>query len=115
MKSACALIDADWSDQALTRTKYLNAINAGFRKDGVAGSAEIVGDNLIVHSERANRMRFHMLLANYKSSLLQKRAGIALFIYTNDADQNFAYNVKSGDVNENYDMKAAAKPANVSK
>lgn len=111
VKSACALIMADWSDQALTRKKYLDAINAGFRKDGVAGSAEIVGDNLIVHSERADRMRFRMLLANYKTSLLQKRAGIATFIYTNDAKQNFAYDVKSGQVDENYDMKAAGKSA----
>jgi hypothetical protein len=109
VKSACALIMADWSDQALTRKKYLDAINAGFRKDGVKGSAEMVGDNLIVRSERADRMRFKMLLANNKTPLRLKRAGIVTFIYTKDAGQNFAYDVKSGQINENYDMKAARK------
>jgi hypothetical protein len=111
MRSACTLILADWSDQALTRSKYLKAVNEGFRKDGIKGSAEIVGDNLVVHSERANRMRFHMLLANYKTSLLYRRAGIVTFIYTNDADQSFAYFVKSDEVNENYDVKTTGKAA----
>jgi len=111
-KSACTLIIADWSDQALTRKKYLDAINSGFRKDGLVGFAEIVaGDNLIVHSELANRMRLFMLLANNKTYLLLRRAGIVTFIYTNDADQNFACDVKSGQIDENYDSLAAIKAA----
>jgi hypothetical protein len=108
-KNTCALILADWSDQALTRKKYVNAINAGFRKSGTAGSAEIVGNNLIVHSERANRMRFYLLLANNKTPSLQRRAGIVTFVYTNDADENFAYDVKSGQVDENYGAKSSGK------
>jgi hypothetical protein len=32
-----------------------------------------------------------------------------MFIYTNDARENYAYDVKSGAVNENYDMKLSGK------
>ena len=96
MKGVCSLILADWSNQALTREKLVKMINLQFQKEQIAGYAEVVGTNFTVHSERASAMRFHMVTANERLVSMQRRAGIATFFYTNDADQNFAYDVRSG-------------------
>jgi hypothetical protein len=97
VKGVCALIRADWSNQAGARQRLVNALNAHFQKDGVLGYAEVTGDKLTVHSERASAMRFRMLLAGRQLSMA-RRAGIAMYVYTNDADQNFQYDVKLGQV-----------------
>ena len=78
------------------RPKLVEGINASFRKETVVGYAEISGDDLTVHSERASAMRFHMMLANQQWLSLLRRAGIATVVYTDDADQRFVYDVKSG-------------------
>jgi hypothetical protein len=59
------------------------------------GYAEVSGDKLTVHSERASPMRFRMILASQQELSMVRRAGIAIFVYTNDADQTFVYDVKS--------------------
>jgi hypothetical protein len=43
-------------------------------------------------------MRFHMALASQRILSMMQRAGIATYVYTNDADQNFVYDVKSGHI-----------------
>ena len=43
-------------------------------------------------------MRFHMALANQRVLSMMRRAAITVYIYTNDDDQNFAYDVKAGQV-----------------
>jgi hypothetical protein len=96
LKEACALILADWSNPKSTRQKLINAVSAGARKEGVAAYAEISGDRLTVHSERASAMRFHMIVASERYVSMVRRAGIDIYAYTNDADQNFTYDVKSG-------------------
>jgi hypothetical protein len=72
------------------------AENAWFKKQDVAGYAEVVDDTYIVHSERANSIRFHANMIDnrdYMSAL--QRAGIKTLIYTNDTDLKFAYDVKA--------------------
>jgi hypothetical protein len=95
VKGACALILADWSSPTDARERLVKGINAGFQRDNVVGYAEISGDKFTVHSERASTMRFRMILASRELSMI-RRAGIATYVYTNDADQNFVYDVKSG-------------------
>jgi hypothetical protein len=97
VKGACALILADWSNPTDARQRLVKAINADFQKSGVMGYAELSGDKLTIHSERASAMRFRMILASRELSMI-RRAGIATYVYTNDADQNFAYDVKSGQI-----------------
>jgi hypothetical protein len=97
-KGACVQILADWSNQAVTRQKLINGVDAGFHKEGVMGYAEISGDKFTIHSERASAMRFHMALASQRVLSMMHRAALTMYIYTNDSDQNFAYDVKSGQV-----------------
>jgi len=98
VKGACALILADWSNQAGVRQKLVKGMNAEAQKAGVAAYTELSGDKLTVHSERASAMRFHMFLASQRFLSIARRAGIAIFAYTNDADQNFVYDVKAGQI-----------------
>ena len=98
VKGACALIRADWSNTANSQQRLVDGINTRIRKDGVVGYAEVLGDKLTVHSERGTAMRFHMILASEREILYLRRAGIATYAYTNDADQNFLYDVKSGQI-----------------
>jgi hypothetical protein len=74
----------------------VEGLNASFRKGGVAGYAELSGNNLIIHSERASPMRFHMILANSQLLALMRRAEIATIVYTDDAEQHFVFDLKSG-------------------
>ena len=97
MKGACTLILDDWTNQPSDRAKLVSGLNASFQKGGVLGYAEMSGDTLILHSERANPMRFHMLLASAILSNI-RRAGFTAFTYTNDADQKFIYDVKGGHI-----------------
>jgi hypothetical protein len=56
-------------NQETARDFVLKASNAQFAKEGVAGYAEIKGDKLIVHSERASAVRFNMTPKTRSSSL----------------------------------------------
>jgi hypothetical protein len=98
VKDACALILSDWSNQDHARDTLIKLINAAFEKEGADGYPEIVGDTLTVHSERATAMRFHMTLARPQMLSLFHRAGIATYIYTNDADQTFTHEFAKGAV-----------------
>ena len=71
---------ANSSNQSAAREMLLKTINASFAKEGVAGYAEISGDKLTVHSERANEMRFHMLVSNQKFIAMMQEAGIATYL-----------------------------------
>lgn len=87
--------------QAVARKQLIDSFTGGFKKDGVAGYAEIVGDRLTVHSERASAMRFNMVLhdpANQRLFELVKQAGMTTYVYTNDADVNLTYDVKSSQI-----------------
>ncbi|MGA8431090.1 MAG: hypothetical protein WB729_14805 [Candidatus Sulfotelmatobacter sp.] len=96
-KAVCALVLADWSNQTSARDRLVAGINASFQRDGALGYSEMSGDKLTVHSERAGEMRFHMILASRELSLMQ-RSGVSTFFYTDDHDQNFAFDVKAGRV-----------------
>jgi len=85
-------------DQPAARQLLLKAINGQFAKDGIAGYAEVSGDKLTVHSERASAMRFHMTLASQKFISMMQDAGIATYLYTNDAEQSFVYDVKAAKI-----------------
>lgn len=97
VKGACALILADWKNPTDTRQRLVKGINAEFQRGGVMGYAEVSDDTLTIHSERASAMRFRMILASRELSMI-RRAGIATYIYTNDADQSFVYDVKVGQI-----------------
>lgn len=87
--------------QATAQKLVINAFNESFKKSGVAGYAEVVGDRLTVHSERASAIRFQMVLhdpANQSKFKTIAQAGIATYVYTNDADVNLTYDVKSGQI-----------------
>ena len=87
--------------QAAARSGLFIYYTDGFKKTGVAGYAEIVGDRLTVHSERASAMRFNMILhdpANQRLVELIKQAGIMTYVYTNDADVNLTYDMKSSQI-----------------
>jgi hypothetical protein len=98
VKGACALILADWSNQAAARQRLIIGINAMFQKEGVTGYAEASGDILTVHSERASAMRFRMILTNRRHLSMARRAGFVTYAYTNDIDQNFQYDLKSDQI-----------------
>lgn len=97
-KEVCQLIRADWCNQPSIRARVMNSITASFQKEAVAGYGEISGNELIVHSERASAMRFHMIVANPRAMAYLRRAGIQRYVYTNDADQRFEFDVKSGQI-----------------
>jgi hypothetical protein len=97
VKGACALILSDWSNPTDVRQRLIKGVNAEFQRGGIVGYAEISGDKLTIHSERASAMRFRMLLASRQLSMI-RRAGIATYVYTNDGDQNFVYDVKSSQI-----------------
>lgn len=76
------------------RPKIIAAENAGFKKEGVAGYAEIVGDVYVVHSERCSPIRFRAnMVQNQEWKDALKRAGIKSFVYTDDAGKRFTYDL----------------------
>jgi hypothetical protein len=97
VKGACALILSDWSNPTDVRQRLVKGVKAEFQRGGVVGYAEISGEKLTIHSERPSAMRFRMLLASRQLSMI-RRAGILTYVYTNDGDQNFVYDVKSGQI-----------------
>ena len=97
VKGACALILADWSNQAGSRQKLVNGINTSFENAGVMGHAEISSDKITVHCKGTSAIRFQMIRASRELSMA-RRAGIITYIFTNDADQNFQYDLQAGRV-----------------
>lgn len=86
---------------AIARTDLINNFNRDFKKNGVAGYAEIVGDTFMLHSERASGIRFKMVLqepVGQSRLKMMKGAGITTYVYTNDADVNLSYDLKSSQI-----------------
>ncbi len=77
----------------VSRQAFVKAFDDGQRKQGVAAYADFAGDVLTVHSERCSALRFHALLVNEELLTNFKQMGFTTFIYTNDADQKFTYNL----------------------
>jgi hypothetical protein len=81
------------------RPKMIAAENATFKKDGVAGYAEIVNDTYTIHSERASSIRFRANVVDNKEYVAAlQRAGITTLVYTNDADLKFVYDVQTNQI-----------------
>ena len=68
-------------------------LTLAFRAEKVVGYAESSGDTFTIHSERASDMRFHMILASKQRMEYFRMAGIKTFVYTNDSDQRFTYDL----------------------
>jgi hypothetical protein len=89
----------DLIKSAADRPKLVEAENARFKKEGVAGYAEMMGDTYTVHSERATSIRFHAnMLQDEAYMKALKRAEIVTLVYTNDTDLKFVYDMKSGQI-----------------
>ena len=54
------------------------------------------GEVLTIHSERCSALRFHVLLADEQMLAKLKQMGFKTFLYTNDADQKFTYDLQTG-------------------
>jgi hypothetical protein len=78
----------------LSRQQVIDALNKSFQAQNVVGYVEVNGDTFMMHSERASEMRFHMVLDQQISTL--RTIGIKTFVYTNDKDQHFEYDVVAG-------------------
>jgi hypothetical protein len=80
-----------------TKARVVDAMNASHRrannKDGKVAYTEAKGDTVITHSERASAMRFHADMANQPFLSRFQSAGFSTYIYTNDADQTFKFDV----------------------
>src|ERR1019366_4916830 len=75
------------------RKAWIDSFNDGMRKQGVAGYAEMTGDVLTVHSERASAVRFHALLANTAVMDSLHQMGFTTMVYTNEADQKYVFDL----------------------
>jgi hypothetical protein len=78
---------------ALARQQFIDGQRRAFIKNGVAGYAEFKGDTLIIHSERASAIRFHARVSDVKSLPLFHSMNVNTYIYTNDADQRFEFDI----------------------
>ena len=80
-----------------TKARVVDAMNASHRrandKDGKVAYTEAKGDTVITHSERASAMRFHADMANQPFLSRFQSAGFSTYIYTNDADQRFEFDL----------------------
>lgn len=72
---------------------YVESVNSYFKSNNLVGYAESSGDTLTVHSERASAMRFHMNVADKQEMQSYRTAGFKTFVYTNDSDQRFTYDL----------------------
>jgi hypothetical protein len=80
----------------VNRQAFVKAFDDGQRKQGVAAYADFTGGVLTIHSERCSALRFHVLLADEQMITELKQMGFTTFIYTNDADQKFTYDLLTG-------------------
>lgn len=77
----------------VARQLYARSLQAELAKAGVAGYAKFDGDVLTVHSERASMMRFHANTSDEKFLPWFRTMNVKTYIYTNDADQRFEFDV----------------------
>lgn len=80
-----------------TKARVVDDMNASHRrgnnKDGKVAYTEAKGDTMITHSERASAMRFHANMANQPFLSKLQSAGFSTYIYTNDADLHFEFDI----------------------
>jgi hypothetical protein len=79
----------------VARRVYTGALQAEFAKAGVAGYTKFDGDVVTVHSERASLMRFHAITYDEKFLPWFRTMNVKTYIYTNDADKTFKFDVAS--------------------
>jgi hypothetical protein len=77
----------------VARRLFTGSLQAEFAKAGVAGYAKFDGDVLTVHSERASLMRFHGITSDEKFLPWFRTMNVKTYIYTNDADKTFKFDV----------------------
>ncbi len=91
------------------RQAFIKVFDDMQRKEGVAAYADFSGDVLTIHSERCSSLRFHVLLADEQMLAKLKQMGFKTFLYTNDADQKFTYDLLTGTTETVTGAAAAAK------
>jgi hypothetical protein len=89
------VLDQGTCPGTLTRQQVIDDLNRNFQTQKVAGYTEVSGDTLIMHSERACAMRFHMVVDRQTLGVFHT-IGIKTFVYTNDNDQRYVYDVVAG-------------------
>jgi hypothetical protein len=77
----------------VARRLYAKRVQAAVAKDGIARYSSFDGDVLTDHSERASLMRFHLLISDEARLASFRTMHVKTFIYTNDADQTFKFDV----------------------
>jgi len=85
------VMSADRSRELLNQNLCVGAIKAG-----KACYVVFSGDVLTEHSERASAIRYHMVTSDTLFMAELNHAGIRTFVYTNDSDQKFTYDVVAG-------------------
>jgi hypothetical protein len=104
------VLDQGTCPGTLSRQQVIDSMNKSFLAQNVVGYAEVSGDTLIDHSERASEMRFHMLL-NQQMLDTMHTINIKTFVYTNDKDQKYMYDVVTGHVVSPSTPAGATSPA----
>ena len=74
----------------------IQSVRADATKTGIAKFAEIKGNTYVLHSERAGIVRFHSLITDPAYMTEMKQAELKTFVYTNDKDQTFTYDLVGG-------------------
>jgi len=87
-----AVLDQGTCPGTLSRQQVIDELNRNFQTQRVVGYTEISGDTFIMHSERASAMRFHMILDKQMLGVFHT-IGIKTFVYTNDKDQRYVYDI----------------------
>jgi hypothetical protein len=90
-----AVLDQGTCPGTLTRQQVIDDLNRSFQTQKVVGYTEVSGDTLIMHSERASAIRFHMVVDRQMLGVFHT-IGIKTFVYTNDNDQRYVYDVVAG-------------------
>src|SRR5271166_1878509 len=89
------VLDQGTCPGTLTRQQVIDDLNRNFQTQKVVGYTEVSGDTFIMHSERASAMRFHMVVDRQMLGVFHT-IGIKTFVYTNDNDQRYVYDVVAG-------------------
>jgi hypothetical protein len=89
------VLDQGTCPGTLTRQQVIDHLNRNFQTQKVVGYTEVSGDTFIMHSERASAMRFHMVVDRQMLGVFHT-IGIKTFVYTNDNDQRYVYDVVAG-------------------
>jgi hypothetical protein len=89
------VLDQGTCPGTLSRQQVIDELNRNFQTQKVVGYTEVSGDTFIMHSERASAMRFHMVVDRQMLGVFHT-IGIKTFVYTNDNDQRYVYDVVAG-------------------